>query len=74
MEEVEEVQFSSDEPKKTFKIGKLLCELVQTKLVEFLKADKANFAWKHHDIIDIDPLIMMHKLVVDLKAKPVKKK
>ena len=61
VEELDEVQFSSDEPGKTFKIGKLLCKPLRTKLIEFLRKHKDNFAWTHHDIPGIDP-----------KTKPVK--
>ena len=74
VEELDEVQFSPDEPGKTFKIGKLLCEPLRAKLIEFVRKHKSDFAWNHHDIPGIDPTIMVHSLAVDPKIKPVKQK
>ena len=69
MEKLEEVLFSSDEPGKFFKIGKLLCEPIRTQLIEFIRAHKVDFAWTHHDIPVIIPTIMVHKLNTNQKAK-----
>ena len=74
VEDLEEVQFSSDEPGKTFKIGRLLCEPLRAKLIEFLRKHKNDFAWTHHDIPGIDSTVMVHSLAVDPKARPVKQK
>ena len=71
---MEEIQFGLDKPGKTFKIGKLLCKPIQTRLIEFLRAHKANFAWTYHDIPGIDPSVMVHNLAVDPKVKPAKQK
>ena len=46
----------------------------QTKLIEFIRAHKVDFAWTSHDIPVIDLSIMMNKLNMDQKAKPVKQK
>ena len=74
VEELDEIQFSPNEPGKTFKIGRLLCEPLRTRLIEFLRRHKSDFAWTHHDIPGIDPTIMVHNLAVDPKIKPVKQK
>ncbi|KAL5564321.1 hypothetical protein UlMin_027485 [Ulmus minor] len=74
VEDLEEVQFNPDEPGKTFKIGKLLCEPLWAKLIEFLRRHKNDFAWNHHDIPGIDPTIMVHSLAVDPKVRPIRQK
>ncbi|KAL5547206.1 hypothetical protein UlMin_006893 [Ulmus minor] len=74
VEDLEEIQFSPDEPGKTFKIGKLICEPLWVKLIEFLRRHKIDFAWTHHDILGIDPTVMVHSLAVNPKIKPVKQK
>ena len=74
IEELDEVQFSPDKPGKTFKIGRLLCEPFQTRLIEFLRRHKSEFAWTHLDILGIDLTIMVHNLAVDPKIKLVKQK
>lgn len=74
VEELEEIKFSPDKLGKNFKIGKLLSEPLQKKLIEFIRAHKANFSWNHHEIPGINPSIMMQKLSVDPKVKLVKQK
>ena len=68
VEELEEIQFDPDEPGKSLEIGKLLCEPLRTRLIEFLRAHKADFAWTHHEIHGIDPSTIMHKLAMDLNV------
>ena len=74
VEELDEVQFSPDEPGKTFKIGKLLHKPLWAKLIEFLRKHKNYLAWTHQDIPDIDLTIMVYSLAVDPKTKLVKQK
>ncbi|KAL5574831.1 hypothetical protein UlMin_016530 [Ulmus minor] len=74
VEDLEEIQFSLNEPGKTFKIGRLLQEPLRARLIEFLRKHENDFAWTHHDIPGIDPTVMVHSLAVDPKAKPIKQK
>ncbi|KAL5575413.1 hypothetical protein UlMin_017112 [Ulmus minor] len=74
VEDLEEVQFNPDEPGRTFKIGRLLCEHFRAKLIEFLRKHENDFALTHRDIPGIDPTVMVHSLVVDPKARPIKQK
>ena len=54
LEELEEILFNLNEFGKFYKIGKLMCEPFQTKLIKFIRAHKADIAWTHHDIPGID--------------------
>ena len=74
MEELEEILFDPDEPRKFFKIGKLLHEPLLIRLIEFIWDHKNEFSWSHHDILEINLSIIVHKLNVDHKATPVKQK
>ena len=74
VKELDEIQFCLDEPGKTFKFGKLLREPLLAKLIKFLRLHKDDFAWTHHDILGIDPTVMVHSLAVDLKIKLMKQK
>ena len=47
---------------------------MRTQLIEFIRAHKRDFAWTHHDILGIDPRVIVHKLNIDREAKPVKQK
>ena len=74
MEELEGVLFNPNEPRKFFKIGKLLPEPLQTRLIEFIRAHKGDFAWTPHEIPGNDPTAMVHKLNVGWEARPIKQK
>lgn len=74
VEDLEKIEFSPDEPGKTFKIRKLLGKLLHSNLIEFLRTQKGDFSWTHHDIPCINPSISIHKLNEDPDARLVKQK
>ena len=74
VEDLEEMEFDPKKLGKTFKIGKLLAEPSQTNLIKFLRTHQGDFAWTHHDIPDINPLIAVHKLNEDPDTRPIKQK
>ena len=43
-------------------------------LVAFLRRNKDVFAWSTDDLKGIDPRVMVHRLQVDPRAKPVRQK
>ena len=72
VKDLEEVQFDPNKPGKTFKIGKLLSELLWTELIEFIRVNQGDFSWTHYDIPGIDPSIMVHKLNEDPNVRLIK--
>ena len=43
-------------------------------MVSFLRKNQDVFAWKHEDMLGIDRKIILHRLNVNLKCKPVQQK
>ena len=74
VEDLEEVESNPEKPGKTFKIGRLLSEPFQTNLIEFLRAHQGDFAWTYHNILGIDPSIVVQKLNEDPNAQLIKQK
>ena len=44
VKDLEEIEFDSKKPNKTFKIEKLLAELSRTDLIKFLRAHRGEFS------------------------------
>ena len=68
VEDLEEIEFDPKKLGKTFKIGRLLVELLRENIIEFLRAHQGDFTWTHQDILGIDLLIVVHKLNEDPEA------
>ena len=73
VEELEEEQFDPKKLGKSFKMGNLLSKPLWTSLIGFIQTHQGDFAWKHHEIPSIDPVIV-HKLNEDMNARLVKQK
>ena len=71
---LEDVAVSDMDAKKCLKLGKDLVPEVRTQLVDFLKANLDVFAWKHEDMVGIDPEVMSYWLNIDPNHKPVRQK
>ncbi|KEH15926.1 hypothetical protein MTR_0433s0050 [Medicago truncatula] len=56
---------SETTPRKNFKIGKDLPELVRAQLVAYLRENADLFAWSAADMPIIDPSVACHQLTVD---------
>ncbi|KAL0455740.1 UNVERIFIED_CONTAM: hypothetical protein Slati_0913200 [Sesamum latifolium] len=60
---------------KTFtSIGTAMGRKIEEELVHFLRTNSDVFAWTMHDLIGIDPEVMVHKLNVNLNFRPVRQK
>ena len=72
-EELEPIQLD-DHPEHLAYVGSKLAEDLRSLLIRFLKQNKDVFAWKQEDMGGIDPVIITHKLSVNLSFKQVKQK
>ncbi|KAL5578188.1 hypothetical protein UlMin_019887 [Ulmus minor] len=74
VEELTEVPFFDDEPRKTCKIGSALTGQFKEDLITFLREHRDVFAWSREDMPGIDPSVIVHHLNIDPNFKPVKQK
>ena len=74
MEELDEVQIHLDFLDHKVHKGARLTLTIRENLISFLKRNHDCCAWSCADMIDIDPMVAMHKLQVDLDYLPVKQK
>ena len=56
------------------KLGKNLSDELRLAISTFLKENLDVFAWKHSDMERTDPVVMCHRLNLDLDKKLVKQK
>ena len=70
-EELESIKLDDQHPKCTVHIGSQLPRSLRDQLINFLKEHKDIFAWFHEDMPKIDPLVIVHRLNVDLAHKPI---
>ncbi|KAL0290760.1 UNVERIFIED_CONTAM: hypothetical protein Scaly_2659900 [Sesamum calycinum] len=73
-EEVKTIELTQEHVPKTTKIGTLLDPQLEKTLIAFLQENINVFAWDVADMCGIDPKIMVHRLNVNLKMRPVKQK
>ncbi|KAG7636247.1 Ribonuclease H domain [Arabidopsis thaliana x Arabidopsis arenosa] len=71
---VERVVINDDHPDQLVGIGANLGEDFRSKLVRFLKTNKATFAWTVGEMTGISMEVISHELNVDATFKPVKQK
>ncbi|KAL0434054.1 UNVERIFIED_CONTAM: hypothetical protein Slati_2739700 [Sesamum latifolium] len=71
IEEVKMVEFFGD-PSKIVKIGSLLDPPFEHVLIKFLQDHFDVFAWEASDMQGISPEVMVHRLNVNPKARPIK--
>lgn len=60
IKELENFFVSSDDASKPLKIGKESCEPMKGLLRNILAPDLDVFAWKHEDMIKIDPKVVCY--------------
>jgi hypothetical protein len=72
VEALEEFEIG-DSGKKVY-IGSQLPQPMKEDLVAFLRHNNDVFVWSHEDMPGIDPLVIVHKLNVDLNYSPVKQR
>ena len=70
-EELEEIQLAKADQTRTTKIGVGLEPEMKMNVTQFLKDNQDVFAWSHEDIPGIDKEVIVHRLLIDLRQKPV---
>ncbi|KAL0341378.1 UNVERIFIED_CONTAM: Transposon Ty3-G Gag-Pol polyprotein [Sesamum radiatum] len=73
-EEVKAIELTLEHVPKITKIGTLLDPQLEKTLIAFLQENINVFAWDAADMSGIDPKIMVHRLNVNPKIRPVKQK
>ncbi|XP_012836530.1 PREDICTED: uncharacterized protein LOC105957147 [Erythranthe guttata] len=73
-EELIEVKVIPDRPECVTRIGSSLDGEMKEQLIGLLRDNSDVFAWKSEDLTGIDPSIMVHKLHINTKVRPVKQK
>ena len=71
VEELDEVTLEESRPERTTRMGMLANQQVRQALVTFLKMNRDVLAWSHEDMPEIDPLVIVHRLNVNLAYSPI---
>lgn len=74
MEELESFEMGLHDFPKSFEVGKSLPPGLKEKLKKFLRNNLDIFAWKHEDMVGIDPKTSCHHLKIDPKTNPHRQK
>ena len=74
VEQLREVIIDDNEPTKVVKIGANLDEEIAGKLITFLRSNTDVFAFKHADMVGIDPEVACHRLNADKDCRPIRQK
>ncbi|XP_022858151.1 uncharacterized protein LOC111379057 [Olea europaea var. sylvestris] len=62
------------DPSKMLRVGKGLSNILKEKIKDFLSKNLDVFAWKHENMVGIDPKVSCHHLKVDPKVAPHRQK
>ncbi|KAL0294162.1 UNVERIFIED_CONTAM: hypothetical protein Sradi_6900300 [Sesamum radiatum] len=73
-EEVKTIELTQEHVPKITKIGTLLDPQLEKTLIAFLQENINVFAWDAADMCGIDPKVIVHRLNVNPKIRPVKQK
>lgn len=74
MEELETFPVNPEDPNQVLRIGKSLSPEAKTEMIRFLKGNLDVFAWKHEDMVGIDPRISCHHLNINPSYAPHRQK
>ena len=74
VEELEKVTLDKSRPERTTRMGTLASQPMLQALATFLKMNRDVFAWSHEDLPGIDPLVIIHRLNVNLAYSPIRQK
>ena len=74
VEELEEVTLDESRPERMTRMGMLASQLIHQALAAFLKMNQDVFASSHEDMPGIDPLVIVHRLNVNLASSPIRQK
>lgn len=70
MEELETFPTNFQDPTQVLGIGKALTPEMKEELMNFLKRNFDVFAWKHEDMVGIDPWVSFHHLNINPTYAP----
>ena len=74
VEELEEVVLDESRPGRTTRMGTLASPMIRQDLAGFLRMNQDVFVWSHEDMLGINPLIIVHRLNVNLASSPIRQK
>ena len=74
VEELEEISLDESRPEQMTRMGTLASLLIRQDLAAFLMMNQDVFAWSHEDMPRIDPLVIVHRLNVNLASSPIRQK
>ncbi|XP_022888168.1 uncharacterized protein LOC111403774 [Olea europaea var. sylvestris] len=74
MEELETFPVNPEDPNQVLRIGKSLSPEAKIEMIRFLKENLDVFAWKHEDMVGIDPRINCHHLNINPSYAPHRQK
>lgn len=74
VEKLEKVILDQGHPEKVANFGSQLLKTKKIKLRRFLNEHVDVFTWMHDGMLDIDPKIISHQLMINPTSKPVKQK
>ena len=73
-EMIQEIELDPNNHERKSRIGTELNASMEAQLTKCLRRNKYVFAWTTEDLTGIDPKVMVHKLQVDPRARPVRQK
>ena len=73
-EEISEVNIGSQEIPRMLKMGKLIEAPLQNELIQSFHEYSELFAWSYKDMLGLDENFVVHNLVVEKGAMPIKQK
>ncbi|XP_022889049.1 uncharacterized protein LOC111404482 [Olea europaea var. sylvestris] len=68
VEELESFSVDPRDPSKVLKVGKGLSNILKEKIKDFFSQNIDIFAWKHEEMVGIDPKFSCHHLKIDPKV------
>ena len=71
VEELEEIILDELKHEQTTRMGTLASQPIHQALASFLKMNQDVFAWSHHNMPKIDPLVIVHRLNVNPASSPI---
>ena len=74
VEELEEIILDESRPERRTRMGTLASSLIRQDLTSFLRMNLDVFTWSHEEMPGIDPLVIVHKLNVNLASSPIRQK
>ena len=71
---MEEISLDESRPERMTRMGTLARPLIRQDLAAFLRMNQDVFAWSHEDMLEIDPLVIDHRLNVNPVSSPIRQR